>query len=352
MNEEFINGAQIDTRPDEEKIKDFRLEEVVSAPEPVLWKEKLPERWRLFPDQYQNGSGSCVAQTIKKLGGIALSLKNKSFVELSATPIYQSRSNRPDSGMIGVEAFELWRKKGLTLESLVPSRAMSDAEMDAYEVEQYKLDIGKVFALKNHVGLPVGDIETIASTIQKTKKGVMVWFYFTSKEWGQFVPKVIDDTLTLRSEKVSRHSVAAVDFTLYKGEKALIIEDSSPFGGLYRRVITESFLQKRNWFARYGTSFEFEAGSTLKPSHIFNRDLKFNDTFNIDPEVVILQDCLKWDGTFPSDRDSTGYYGAITAKAVFDFQKKYKVAPDAELDVLQGRSVGPKTRALLNTMFA
>jgi len=347
----FENGARIDTRPEEKKLKDFRIEELVSAPEPVPWIEKPQEQWRKFPDQYQNGSGSCVAQTIKKLGGINLSLKNKEYVELSATDIYQSRSNRPGSGMIGVESFDLWRSKGLTLEALVPSRGMSDEEIDSYKIEPYKQEVGKVFAIKNHVGLPVGDIETVASTIQKTKKGVMTWFYFTNKEWSQFVPEVIDETLTVSSSKALRHSVAAVDYTIYKGEKALIIEDSSPFGGLYRRVITESMFAKRNWFARYGTSFEFEAGTTTKPSHQFYNDLKFSTVFNTNPEVVILQDCLKWEGLFPSDRDSTGYYGAITAKAVYDFQKKYQVASNEELDALQGRSVGPKTRAMLNQVF-
>lgn len=348
----FMNGAEIDTRPESEKIKDFQLAEIVSAPAPVAWREKAEKDWRTFPDQDQDGSGSCVAQTIKRLAGIQMFLKEGKYVDFSATSIYQERSNKPDGGMVGVESFEIWRKTGISLEVLVPSQKMNDAKMDALKIENYEKEIGKIFRVNNHVGLPVGDIETVASTIQQTKKGVMVWFYFTNAEWSPLVPVIIDKSLTVA--KGLRHSVTAVDYFLYNGKKALLIEDSSHFGKRTRRIITEDFFKKRNWFARYGTSFQFESGEAwpTKPKHTFARDLKFTEAVIYDNEVTALQDCLKYEGLFPSDRDSTGYYGSVTSKAVLAFQKKYKIASDAELDELQGRVVGAKTRAKLNELFS
>lgn len=349
---EFMNGAAIDTRLDSEKIKDFELAEVVSAPAAVVWREKEEKDWRTFPEQNQKGSGSCVAQTVKKLAGIQLFLKEGKYVDFSATSIYQERSNKPDGGMIGVESFEIWRKTGISLEALVPSQKMDDAQMDALKIENYEKEIGKIFRINNHVGLPVGDIETVASTIQQTKKGVMVWFFFTNAEWSPLVPVIIDPALTIA--KGLRHSVTAVDYLLYKGKKALLIEDSSHFGGRTRRVVTEDFFKKRNWFARYGTSFQFESGDAwpTKPKHTFLNDLYFSEVVVHDAEVTALQDCLKYEGLFPADRDSTGYYGAITASAVLAFQKKYQVASTEELNKLQGRRVGAKTRAKLNELFS
>lgn len=347
----FKNGARIDTRPEDEKLKDFTIAEAVASIAPVVWKEKKDKDWRTFPEQEQDGSGSCVAQTVKKLAGINVFLKEGTYVEFSATPLYQVRSNRPEGGMIGVEAFDIWRRDGLTLEALVKSKGMSDSQMDNFIVEQYEKDIGKVFCLGNHVGLPTGDIETVASTIQQTQKGVMTWFYFTSSEWGKKMP-VLKESLSLNSSKALRHSVAAVDFGLIDGKKHVKIEDSAHFGGISSRWISEDFFKRRNWFARYGTSFKFQEGTTVKPQHTFLRDLSFSEVVLIDAEVQALQDCLKYEGVFPVDRDSTGYYGAITAKAVMDFQRKYGVATEAEIVELQGRRVGPKTRAALNELFA
>jgi peptidoglycan hydrolase-like protein with peptidoglycan-binding domain len=68
-------------------------------------------------------------------------------------------------------------------------------------------------------------------------------------------------------------------------------------------------------------------------------------------EVKILQRALQIDGVFPSTQPCTNYYGPITATAVVEFQKKYKVASLWEILLLRGRRVGPKTLAKLNELF-
>ncbi len=169
----------------------------------------------------------------------------------------------------------------------------------------------------------------------------MTWFYFTSDEWGRDIPIVKDYSLGLFDTNACHHSVVAVDAFLYNGKKALKIEDSAWFGGINRRIILEDYFQARNYYAGYFMNFKFES-DIPKPKHTFNTDLSFGMT---SPEVVFLQQCLKYDGTFPSNTDTTGYFGTITLDSVKRFQTKYKINPVSGF-------VGPLTRAKLNELFA
>lgn len=347
-------GALLDTRAEAEKERDYKFEEIVSAANLVNWIEKPQSEWRKFPIFNQNGSGSCVAQTMAKLLGIMYWLKNQTYVHFSATHIYQRRINKPQGGMGGINAFDI-AKQGVTLEVLAPSQEMTDQQMDEVKIENYKQEVGGIFKIGNYVVLPIKDIETIASTIQTTNKGVMVWFYFKHDEWNE-APEVKYIDIKKEDTGIVRHSVTAVDFTLWQGKKSLVIDDSwgTAYGKSGQRIITEDFFKARNFFAAYPINFAFEETPTpeQKPHYTFTRDLKFSSIFTIDPDVKALQDILKYEGLFPKNADSTGYYGAITAKTVLAFQKKYKVAGDAELDLLGGKICGIKTRAKLNELYA
>lgn len=276
--------------------------------------------------------------------------------------------------MAGVDAFNIARQ-GATLEELVPSQDMNDAQMDGAVIPQYKQDVGKVFKIGNYVSLPIKDIDTIASVIQTTNKGVMVWFYFKGDEWTE-MPTVKYPDLDLNAGDTARHSVTAVDFTLYQGKKALIIEDSwgRLFGLNGQRVITEDFFRARNWFAAYPISFAFDdqtqpqpqpSPGPAKPKYIFTKPLVFiawditkNQPTDValnenqKADVIALQDILKYEGFFPSNVASAGYYGAITAKAVYAFQVAHNVAPLSELNPLGGRRVGDKTIKALNDLYS
>jgi hypothetical protein len=130
--------------------------------------------------------------------------------------------------------------------------------------------------------------------------------------------------------------------------KALIIEDSWDRSGLDgRRVITEDFHKYRNFFAAYPINFVFEEGAE-KPKYHFAKSLYFGMT---DPDVKALQEILRFEGLFPINSQITGYYGSITARGVLAFQKKYRVADDAELYELGGRLVGKKTLLKLNELY-
>lgn len=354
-------GVLEDTRPPERKILDRSFVEFVTSAAPVVWKEKQKKDWRKFSDQNQDGSGSCVMQTIRKLASIQMFLKEGQYVEMSAG-FYKLRSNKPASGMIGIDAFDIWKNYGVPLEVLVESDNKSDAQMDAIELPQYKMDIAKSFAISGHAGIPVGDFETVASVIQQTGKGVMAWFYFNLDEWSKEVPEVLRP-LQLYGGLDSRHSVAVVDFGLINGKKYLKIEDSAHFGGLTERWISEEFFAARNFFTRYASSFKFdEPLNGQKPFHVFTKTLEFipldsrgmiSDLAKHEAQkedVKKLQDILKFEGLFPTNVESTGYYGAMTAKGVYGYQVEHLIAPLPELDSItpKGGRVGSKTITNLN----
>lgn len=325
-------GALIDTRTEEEKARDYKFGEIVAAVEPVVWVEKSPSQWRKFPIFNQNGSGSCVAQTLKKLYGVYLWLRTGVWVDISASHIYQRRANRPAAGMGGTDVFMIGQK-GTTLEQFAPSENMTDAQMDAVNVIPFMATIGETFKLGSYVVVSPTDIDTIASIIQKTGKAVMVWFYFRNDEWTS-VPTVKYPNLDLYAASTARHSVAAVDFTMYQGKKALIIDDS--WGLSYamngQRVITEDFFNARNFFAAHFQNFAFEEATIPKPTYI-------------EDNVVSLQNCLKHYGTFPANVESTGFMGNITWKAVRDFQVKEGLHPTGV------NNVGALTRARLHLLY-
>lgn len=341
----FQSGAALDTRTEAQKAKDYQMREIVASVNPVAWLEKPQDQWRSFPIFNQDGSGSCVAQTMAKLMGILYWLKNKTYVHFSATHIFQRRANKPATGMGGVDAFDI-ASKGVTLEVLAPSQNMADEAMDNVVIEQYKQNVGTIFKIPNYVSMQVGSIETVASVIQTTGKGVMVWFYFTIDEWTP-TPYVKNPALNLYAPDTCRHSVTAVDFTLVNGKKCLIIEDSwgTSFGMAGRRVITEEFFAARNFFAAYPLSFVFDQPMPVKPHWKFVNNLSFGSESS---EVVKLQECLKYEGLFPQNVSGSTYFGAITLKAVQQFQAKYNIA-------LPGQpgygSVGPATRSKLNEIF-
>jgi len=83
-------------------------------------------------------------------------------------------------------------------------------------------------------------------------------------------------------------------------------------------------------------------GIKEKPKYTFNNNLYYPMR---NQEVVKLQDCLKSDGCFPLEIESTGYFGSLTIEAVKRFQEKYNIQPVAGY-------VGPKTRTKLNELFS
>lgn len=333
----IYNGAQIDTRSKEETEKDFLLEELVASTQTPIWINKSERDWRTYPISDQRQTDQCVAYSVTKLMGIDMYQKEGEFVDFSKSYLYEQRSNKPSGGMGSINAFELARQ-GVTLEYLYPSKQI-DNNHSNLTAKPHERKVAEVFKVDAYVSLPLS-IDTIASTIQATNKGVMVWFWGTFQEWNREVPTILDASISLISAPV-RHAVTAVDYFYHNGKKALLIEDSWGLstGNKGRRIITEDFFS-RCYYAGYITSLKYDIS---EPTQIkITKNLQFGMR---DIQVQQLQQFLKDRGYFPSNHSTTNYYGAITARAVLKWQLDNKVDTPQILNQLQGRYFGNKSRA-------
>lgn len=344
-------GALLDTRSQEEKERDYKFNEIVASADPVQWTEKKDKDLRVFGHQDQNGQSSCMANAARKTMRVVFKENNNLDLDFSSGHIYRRRRNYPEGGMALDDLMSVIRR-GATIYDLAPTDGQTEAEVNALQLKPYMETVGDVFKIANTVDVPVGDIDAVASIIQKTKKAVVLMYYFTESEWSRLYPEIKVPGLDVRGNSTLRHGVAAVDFTLRNGVKHLVIDDSALFSGLDRRFVSHVFHSKRNYGAAYPINFVFN-GVSNKPQHYFAFDLAFNE---ISSEVMWLQRCLQFDGTFPSNVTinpvAVGNYYGLTAAAVLAFQKKYGIASPSELDALAGKKVGPATRAKLNQLFA
>lgn len=342
----FNTGVLDDNRPESEKMKDFTAQEVLPVrginyanlkTEPVSYKVRN-----------QDGSGSCVAQSCAKMLEV---LDTKSEEAWSATPIYSKRSNKPQGGMIGWNALDIVCKQGSAYESKIPSQYMNDEQMDSFgwfggDLSKDRPSNYYIISDKNTGKVNFDDLVNAIMTY----KTAIIYVNASVSKWN-CVPEVHTSDGTLR------HAVACVDVIQFNGIPFVVIEDSwGKFNNPTniplkdgQRALSKAFIERHCYFAGGLMNFVYAEEPKPTPSpYEFKTILEFGQTNN---DVKLLQDKLKSLGLFPQNIPSTGYFGAITAKAVYAFQIKYNVAPISELDAvkpMKGGRVGSKTLAKLN----
>lgn len=331
-------------------VKNYQLEELVAGAAGINYSPTDPTRWKVYPKRNQAQSNTCVAQTIAKMAGILREQKTGEYVEYSATPTYQQRVNKPGAGMVGTDALDLWRKDGVTLESLVQSQGMVDTQVDAAQVNEYEKQVGAISRLDAYVLLPARDFDLAVSTMLATGKPLMVWHRWNYSEWDIEVPTLkAADGASLEGH----HSTTLTpNIGIYQGKQGATTEDSwgnVGVEGMGVRWLTREFYNARNTFAAYPTTFKTYAEMGIdpaKPKYSFTRNLQYGA--RLDKDVRALQDVLKYENLYPANHDSTGNYLEVTRKCVLAWQVKHGVPTDG----LDGALVGAKTRKALNDIYA
>lgn len=347
--DEMVNfpGVLIDDRSQSEQEEDIQFGEIVRSPEAVFWQETSLEKFRSFGVQNQASQSSCVANAGRKALRINMIVNHKIDIDFSSLDIYRRRVNYPKAGMASNDLFNILQD-GATLNAIVPSDGFNEAYANAVRVPAWARKLGETFKISSGVTLPI-DFETCASVIQRTGKGVVLFFYFTADEWSRMYP-LKKMPLNLTDQTALRHAVVAVDYGMINGKKWLKIEDSAHFAGLSVRFISEEFFAGRCFYAGYCMNFKFDSEPQIyKPKYTFNSNLAYGDE---NSEVLQLQKCLQYLQLFPSNVEPTGKYYGLTAKAVLEFQKKYNVASIPSLEKLAGKSFGPDSRKKLNELLA
>lgn len=303
----------------------FPQGEVVASVAQAEFKPKKRAEWRTFFRQFQDGSSSCVSFTAAKIASILYFLKTGRKVKFSPAFFYTQRKNKPVEGMFFDDIVNL-SASGSLLYDLMPCEGMGEGEMNSHVVEQYHKDAADAFAMpKTWVEINSKDFDAVASTIERTGKGVMLWFQFGPGEFfNTQKPKY------LNNNNPWAHSVTAVDAFTFEGKKYVLIEDSAEDdASIYQKLIDEDFFLKKCYLARYPINFKFALGSDGKPSY--------------DGSVVSLQKCLRYEGKFPENVPYAENMGPVTQQALKKFQ--------AENGLEQTGFVGPKTKALLQEKY-
>lgn len=322
--EEYI-GA-IDNQTEEQKLRNYKFSEVCTAPGPVIWLEKTESQWKKVEHvRDQDGSGRCVAFTYAMELSIYFFMKYGVWIDFSTAFPYQQRTQPMISGCNSVDIYSVWPEIGNVFESFMPAEGLNDAQSMAVKRENYFADLAKVYKIKR-IELPV-DFETVASTIQATGKGVMIWVRFHPEEWT--------DRPTIGTKApTSGHSITAIDYFLVNGKKYILIVDS--WGKNYAikgyRLISEEYFKARCFLASYLMNFETQNNAIIPERPHF------------DGSIVSAQKCFKWEGLFPGNVPEIENWGNITRTACIAFQKRFKIEPPLG-------NFGPLTQAKLKEIY-
>ena len=297
-----------DTQTEVQKAKNWNFSEVCASAAPVIWLEKPRENWVSYPIRDQDGSGECVTMTYATEMGIIFKDKYGEWMDFSSSFPYQYRKYPQYSGCSSEDIYSRFTKIGNVYESMMPSQFMNDAQAMAVPKKKYYDDVALTYKIPR-IELPI-DFETVASTVQVTGKGVMVWFKFSVPEWTN-IPQVLPQPTT------SGHSVTVIGSTLVKGKKYLIIQDS--WGLKYAdqglRLISEEYFKARCFLASYLMNFQIQNNEIVQMRPSFNGS------------IVSAQKCLKWEGLFAANVPEIENWGNITRSACIEFQKRYNITP-------------------------
>lgn len=341
--ENIFTGLIPDPRIEEQKQKDYQHDEMYSAL-PIQWKEKT--EFRQFPIRNQNGSGMCVAFSTAKVLGVNNSNENKEFATLSPRYIYVQRTDKNSSGMYLQKAGDIAIKSGSCLDTSMPSdnlpesQANNDTDKTAeVDSEAFKYR-GKTYVFINN---DANVMDNIATIIEKGYALVLTTrFHFS--EWND------EPQIKVPTDQANNfHAITIVDYFIKNGEKCLLMEDSwgQQYGNNGRRILSETWIRSRMTGCMY--IIDIESTQIEKPKYNFTQVMIYGQKSY---HIIALQDVLKYEGFLPSNIDSTGFYGNLTAKAVLSWQRWHNIAPESELLALEGKRCGYKTLACLNQLYA
>lgn len=345
MTDLKLNGANKDPRSPEEISKDFKHTELFGfgASE---WVEKPESTWKNFPIRNQNGSGMCGAFAGAKALG-ANNVAEYGYKNLDTRFIYNLRSNKTTPGMWMGDLFEILKNHGAPEDTLLESDNLTEEKANLYQFTEALKEAAKKFKGSSYVYTRAGNVEDVNVAINNGYYPILL-LRCNIAEWTA-EPKVIAGIT--RKDFDINHYVVVVDTTIYNGKKCLIIEDSwgSSFGRNGRRILSEDFVDQRVEAIGYIIDWKALPAFPKPEKYQFNKILKRGMT---NKDVIALQDILKYEGCMVPTQASTGLYGPITSNAVMKLWKKYTIASQSEIDLLQGNQVGPKTLAWLNKNYA
>lgn len=346
--------------------RDYKWSEVGSVLPPFGWNEEysvldevksaIGNPAFVLNAKNQDGSYSCGGQAWAYYGAVLESIFTKSYEERSAKFIY-SQTYVQGGGSSGRDNNNLVTKQGWGLESLTPSyeNGMPPGEYfmeRGQDITDNARAQAKLSKALSYASVDFG-IDSLAQAC-KANHGLIIGI--VGKNNGTWMsrkpapPKKKDDQLW---QSPWYHWMYVGGAGMFEGEKAIRAINSwgNVAGDRGWQWITESYLNAILDDSSHGNKTVFGAWTLMydknpQPSQGFTHRFEVPIEFGMNSsEVKALQTALKLTGDFPSSVPVTGFYGNITAQAVYKFQIRNGVYPTAR------DHVGPKTRDILNTIF-
>lgn len=332
-------GLLEDDRTEAEKAKDWQAEEIASAESMVPKFRKVQKgKWKKYTVRDQDGSGSCVSQALAKGFEVLYNKETGKTIMFSSTPIYQKRKNAPSAGMYIDDAFQIAVKTGTCEETYCPSQKMNDYAMDSQKLPDNFEDLNDLLDAVAYVQMPK-DFDYVAAWIEKYGYA-QIHIAADRKSWSRDFPKLGS------LNRGIRHAIAGVDAVNYDGVDYIVIEDSWGEFGEFKgqRLISREVFY--DMFTR-GAGFTVLLYNVNKKKK-FTEFKQWMEYGQRNDEIVRLQDYLKAKGFFPENVESTGYYGPITALAVYNFQVANNVASPVILNKYKGKYAHGMTLKVIN----
>lgn len=319
MTEEKVVSVDAlpDNRPVVEQNKDYSTEEVASATAVVPFENK--KLTKVTATEYNQWYvGSCVPH------GFWTLLEYMGILPEGMTPSqlrsYRKRGNYPSAGSNGVDMF-LKIQAGQSFDFPTPARFReADATKMPY-IEGTKAI--KEFTFFQYIDKKTGKWlpQNVPADIARGQ-AVAIFFYATDEEWSQEYVTIRDKNCPFPGAEV-QHCVCVVpygDFT-ENGKRWLTVQDSAKFGkrGI-RYVEYDEFFMTRTYFL----ATVYPKGATPIPEvpPVLAKPVVACSLGDKNGAVLNLQKFLIDEGKLEAQY-ATGYYGALTAKAVLWWQLEH-----------------------------
>jgi len=341
----------------------FERKELVSAHTPIQWREKRPiDFTHYWNGQYnQDGSGSCYAWSLSLLAERQNEQEENKRIKFSARQVYALAGEPyPTRGMYVEKGMRWLKDNGMTLEHLLPSNNRSEIDMrklDDYTEGDHQ--VGMVYKPSGFAYLTSYSFDEIAEVLEEGRF-LSVSVVGTNEGWtnknGWARPPRAGETPWY-------HAITLTDYGLVNGVKTISFEhawgdhwgyNNLGYGFLQENYKPYMFVKPQYLLDLPNDWRDTETHITPKPKHRWDVDLWRGITgLGIKEDVIALQDALKYEGCFPYQQKSTGWFAGLTYGAVIKFQEKYRKDILTPLGLSKGTGyVGPATRKQLNKIFS
>jgi hypothetical protein len=304
MSNEYLNAALPDTRPQKERDRDYYTAEIAAAPLSRPYQNPKPTTTAatIYSQEY---TGSCVPH------GFLTQLEYEGLIPkegISQLRAYRKRANYPAAGSGAVDMYTKI-KSGQSIYADCPTPiGVNDSYANALP-QMPGTSLVKDFSYYQYKNLAEVPYDIAAG------KAVALFIYATEAEWArEYVEPT--DAVSLETAYI-RHCVCLIptgDFT-ENGKKWLAVHDSAAFGGRHLRHISEEFLFKRAFFAS-----KVHANDKTPTPPISYTPPSAPCSFGMSALPVHNLQAYLADKGYLDAKHVTGYYGAITAKAVLVWQ--------------------------------